>query len=67
MSGYEFILAFCGKHPFLAFIIICSAYYGWKYAWHVLKRAIRSRDIQRHGWPTAPIDADGDIVVKENA
>ena len=63
MTTGEFILRFVGSHPFLSFLLICAAYYAWKYPWHVLKRAIRSRDIQKHGWPTAPnMDADGDLV-----
>lgn len=65
MNTYDFILKFCGEHPFLALCVIGSIYYGWKYPWHVMKRAIRSRDIQKHGWPTAPVDADGDVVHPE--
>lgn len=30
-------------------------------AW-TIRRWIRSRDLRALGWPTAPIDADGDVV-----
>ncbi len=66
MSFGEFIVKFAAQSPFTFFIIVCCLYYGWKAPWIVLKRAIRSRDIQRHGWPTAPnMDADGDLVFKD--
>lgn len=58
----DFILEFTKQNPFLSLCVLGSIYYGWKYPWHVHKRAIRSRDIQKHGWPIAPMDADGDIV-----
>lgn len=61
MNFFEFAL----KSPFLSFIIICAVYYAWKAPWVCLKRAIRSRDIQTHGWPKAPMDADGDIVTND--
>lgn len=28
----------------------------------IINRIIRSRNIKHHGWPEAPLDADGDIV-----
>lgn len=62
MTVADFILAFTKQNPFLSVCVLGSVYYGWKYPWLVLKRSIRSKDIQKHGWPTAPIDADGDVV-----
>lgn len=63
MSFWEFVLKFAGQNPFTFLIIICATYYGWKCPWIVIKRAIRSRDIQKHGWPSAKhMDADGDLV-----
>ena len=73
MSAQEFILTFAGQHPFLTFIVICCIYYAWKAPFICVKRYIRSRDIQAHGWPTAPLnsdgslmDADGDIIKRED-
>lgn len=65
MSTHEFILTFARQNPFLTFIIICSVYYAWKAPFICIKRYIRSRDIQAHGWPKAPMDSDGDII-KDN-
>lgn len=63
MSFWEFIYRFAVEAPFLFFCAIIAVYYGWKCPFIVIKRMIRSKDIQRHGWPTAPnMDADGDLV-----
>lgn len=66
MTFWDFILKFAGQNPLTFFIIVCCTYYAWKAPWLVVKRALRSRDIQRHGWPTAPnMDADGDLVFED--
>lgn len=31
----------------------------------VEQRKLRSKDIQTHGWPKPPYDADGDLIKKE--
>lgn len=56
------ILEFMGGSPFLTFFLALIIGGVIKYPFHVLKRWIRSRDIQKHGWPRAPMDADGDII-----
>lgn len=54
--GYTFliVLAFCWavRAPF-------------EYSYKAYRRRLRSRDIAAHGWPTAPIDADGDVIYSE--
>lgn len=32
------------------------------YGFYAYKHTLRSRNITAHGWPTAPINADGDVV-----
>lgn len=59
MNFYEFAV----KSPFTMFIIVCAVYYTIKNLIDYFKRRVRSKDIQRHGWPKNPhMDADGDIV-----
>lgn len=36
------------------------------YAWLAYNRTLRSRNIVAQGWPTAPLDADGDIVYEKD-
>jgi hypothetical protein len=63
------ILSFAGDHPFLAWCLAWSiwpVYYVAIAPFGLIKRYLRSRDIQRHGWPKNPLmDADGDIVRPE--
>ncbi len=62
MNFYEFALAMAKNHPVLTFIAICAIYYAVKQPFWVMNRFFRSRNIKHHGWPPAPIDADGDVV-----
>jgi len=34
----------------------------FRYAFHAYNRTLRSRNIAAHGWPVAPMDADGDVI-----
>lgn len=34
----------------------------FKYSFMAYNRSVRARNIAAHGWPTAPVDADGDVV-----
>lgn len=61
MTFYEFVIAFTGNHPFLTFVAILAAYFFVTWPFRLVKRAIRSRDIQKHGWPDGSVDADGDF------
>lgn len=52
---------------FIAFLVIMlirsvskTIVVGWS-------RWLRSRNIRVHGWPTAPVDADGDVVYPATA
>jgi hypothetical protein len=63
------MIDFAQNHPVAAFFIV------WVMAWAVTRpfyyafmaynRRLRSRNIAAHGWPTAPIDADGDVVYEK--
>ncbi len=59
---WEFAQANPG-YAFLAFWIgawaVTRPFYFAFMAWN---RTLRSRNIRTQGWPTAPIDADGDVV-----
>lgn len=57
---------FAGEHPILTVILAMTAasavrsifyYPAWAY-----NRRLRAANIAAHGWPTAPMDADGDVV-----
>jgi len=69
MGTTDFILAFASKHPILSFFVICSAYYAitapFRFGLMAYNRRLRSANIRAQGWPTAPIDADGDVVHPE--
>ena len=58
---------FANQHPFLAFCVICAAYYTIKLPFQFSLYYLRSRNIRAHGWPSAPMDADGDIVHPEKS
>lgn len=62
----EFILTFADSHPFLSCLVIivgCEIITApIKYAFKAYNRSLRAKNIALHGWPQAPIDADGDVV-----
>lgn len=51
---------FFDNHWFLGFLALCFAY-------GVAVRLIRLPTLLLHGWPAAPLDADGDIHYPEKA
>lgn len=53
---------FAGEHYIVLLFIVWSAATVLKSPFWALNRYFRSRNIAQHGWPTAPMDADGDIV-----
>jgi hypothetical protein len=61
---------FADKSPILAFLLACIAASviccPIKYAFRAYNRKLRSRNIAAQGWPTPPMDADGDIVEKDD-
>ncbi len=57
---------FAASNPLTAFALACvvggtvTAPFRWGF--RAYNRSLRARNIALHGWPTAPIDADGDVV-----
>jgi hypothetical protein len=60
------ILNFAGVHPvfsFLSLVVIATTIVApFRYAFLFYNRKLRSKNVQLHGWPKPPIDADGDLV-----
>lgn len=60
------VLIFAGEHPLLAILLAwcCAGVLKapFEFAFKAYNRKCRSNNIASHGWPTAPMDADGDIV-----
>jgi len=62
--------SFAAQNPGTFFFVALVA--GWTvtrpfhYAFMAYNRTLRSRNIVAHGWPTAPVDADGDVVYPES-
>lgn len=62
---WEFAKANPG-YAFLIVWVVCWAFTKpFAYAFRAYNRTLRSRNIVAHGWPTAPVDADGDVVYPE--
>ena len=62
MTGFW---AFADNHPFLAIIVLwCMIGCPLRILLIMYNRTLRSRHILKHGWPTAPVDADGDVVYR---
>lgn len=53
---------FAGEHYIVTILIVWSICSVLKMPFWALNRFFRSRNIAKHGWPTAPMDADGDLV-----
>lgn len=57
---------FAQHSPYLTFFAFWIACYAatrpFYFAWSAYNRHLRSKNIAAHGWPTAPVDADGDVV-----
>lgn len=57
---------FAKDSPYLFFfciwIVAWAATAPIVYGFRAYNRTLRSRNIAAHGWPTPPIDADGDVV-----
>jgi hypothetical protein len=65
-DGVSDFWTFASNNPLTALLIVWIVMYAatrpFKYAMRAYIRRLRSRDIQAHGWPRIPMDADGDIV-----
>jgi hypothetical protein len=55
-SGSPYLATFIA---FLVIMLVRSIFKSILVAWN---RWLRSRNIRAHGWPRAPIDADGDVI-----
>jgi hypothetical protein len=53
---------FMGEHPVVTILIVWAAAGVLKMPFWITNRYFRSKNIRAHGWPTAPMDADGDVV-----
>lgn len=60
------MMEFATTNPGYTFLIVWvlawAATRPFHYAWLGYNRRLRARNIAVHGWPNAPIDADGDVV-----
>lgn len=59
------ILEFFHNHEFLAFLAICLTYLIVRYTLSLIRQIIRTPVLLKHGYPSAPYDADGDIHYPE--
>lgn len=57
---------FATNNPGYTFLIVLvlawASVQPFRFAWLAYNRSLRQRSIVAHGWPTAPVDADGDVV-----
>lgn len=53
---------FANSSPITTVILAYLLMAPVRYAFRAYNRHLRSKNIALHGWPTAPIDADGDVV-----
>lgn len=62
---------FAGANPILTFflfwIVAWVVTQPFAYAFRAYNRRLRSKNIAAHGWPTAPVDADGDVVYPDKS
>jgi hypothetical protein len=66
---WNFAIAFSSGHPWLftfsLLVSLWAAVQPFHYFFLCWNRWLRSRNIKAHGWPTPPIDGDGDVVQRE--
>jgi hypothetical protein len=64
------LTTFSMAHPltftFIVVVLVWGAVKPFYYAFLCWNRWMRSRNIVAHGWPTPPLDADGDIENPES-
>lgn len=57
---------FAGDHPVLTFVLFWLACWvavvAIQQPFRMWNRWLRHRNIAAHGWPTPPLDADGDVI-----
>ena len=62
---WEFAKTNPGTFFFIILVLAWAATRAFWYAWVAYNRTLRSRNIAAHGWPIPPIDADGDVVYRD--
>lgn len=53
---------FAAQHPVMAIVLTYIIMAPVRYSYRAYSRYLRHKNIAAHGWPTAPVDADGDVV-----
>jgi hypothetical protein len=61
------LFRFMGEHYVVTILIVWSIASVLKTPFWALNRYFRSQNIRARGWPTAPVDADGDVVYPAKA
>lgn len=61
MNGWQF----AEHNPLLAIALTYLLMAPVRYAYKAYNRRLRHKNILAHGWPIPPVDADGDIIKKE--
>lgn len=62
MNAWEF----ASKDPITAIILAYLLMAPIRYAYRAYNRRLRHKNILAHGWPSAPMDADGDLIYPES-
>ena len=62
---WDFAKANPGTTLLIIWVLAWAAVQPFRYLFLAFNRSLRSRNIAQHGWPTAPIDADGSVVRPE--
>ncbi len=57
---------FANNHPITTLILAYLIMAPVRYAFKAYNRYLRHKNILAHGWPAAPVDADGDVVYPDN-
>lgn len=65
MTMWEFANNQPDAAVFIAFFAMCVAIAIVRLPFRFWNRWLRHKNIAQHGWPTAPVDADGDVIYPE--
>lgn len=59
---WEFANANPGYTFLIIWVLAWAAVQPFRFAFRAYNRRLRHKNIALHGWPKAPVDADGDVV-----
>lgn len=62
MTMWGFATANPGYTFLIIWVLAWAFVQPFRLAWLAYNRSLRSKNIAANGWPTPPLDADGDIV-----